>query len=86
MVVRTGDGRVSLLVDQIGVMVHARDDDFEPPPETLVGPTRALLRGAYKLDTQLLLALDVVSVVDISCAPDGLTRPSPSMKGTASHG
>lgn len=86
VVVRTADGPVSLLVDQIGVVVDARDDDFELPPETLVGPTRALIRGAYKLETELLLALDVDRVVDVSSPTDGLTRPSPSTKGTASHG
>ena len=64
VVVRTDDGAVSLLVDQIGEVVHAAADDFEPPPETLIGATRALIRGAYKLDSQLLLALDVTRAVD----------------------
>jgi purine-binding chemotaxis protein CheW len=86
VVVRTEEGPVSLLVDQIGAVVDARDDDFELPPETLVGPTRALIRGAYKLEAELLLALDVARVVELSSTSDGLTRPSPSTKGTARHG
>jgi purine-binding chemotaxis protein CheW len=87
VIVRTDTGPVSLLVDQIGAVVDARDDDFEPPPETLVGPARALIRGAYKLDSELLLALDLAGVVSIDSHPDGLTRPSsPSTKGTAGHG
>lgn len=87
VVVRTDSGPVSLLVDAIGAVVEAHDDDFEPPPETLVGPARALIRGAYKLDDALLLALDVSAVVTIPAHPDGLTRPSsPSTKGTAGHG
>lgn len=87
VVVRTDQGPVSLLVDRIGAVVDALDDDFEPPPDTLVGPARALIRGAYKLDTRLLLALDVAGVVSIPSSFDGLTRPSsPSPKGTAGHG
>ena len=86
VIVRTDAGPVSLLVDSIGAVVDARDDDFEPPPQTLVGPARALIRGAYKLDTALLLALDVPSVVTLPASPDGLTRPSPPSKGTAGHG
>ena len=87
VVVRTESGPVSLLVDAIGAVVDAQDDDFEPPPETLVGPARALIRGAYKLDTALLLALDVAGVVTLAASSDGLTRPSsPSTKGTAGHG
>jgi purine-binding chemotaxis protein CheW len=68
VVVRTDDGAVSLLVDSIGAVVHAPHDSFEPPPETLVGPTRSLIRGAYKLDGSLLLALDVTRAVDTSPA------------------
>ena len=85
VVVRTEDGPVSLLVDQIGAVVDAADEDFELPPDTVVGPTRALLRGAYKLEAQLLLALDVASVVSgpPSSRPD---QAVPSTKGTARHG
>lgn len=86
VVVRTDDGPVSLLVDQIGVVIDARNDDFELPPETVVGSTRALIRGAYKLADELLLVLHVDRVVDVSCTSDGLTRPFPSTKGMASHG
>jgi purine-binding chemotaxis protein CheW len=60
----------------------------EEPVNVVVrtGPARALIRGAYKLDTELLLALDVAGVVTIPPHLDGLTRPSPSTKGTAGHG
>lgn len=68
VVVRTEDGAVSLLVDQIGAVVDAQSDDFEAPPETLVGATRSLIRGAYKLEHALLLALDVSRAVDTDVA------------------
>ena len=44
---------------------HALDDDaFEPPPDTLSGPTRELVVGTFKLDGRLMLALDVHQAVD----------------------
>ena len=65
VVVRTPDGAVSLLVDRIGEVVHASSEDFEAPPETVTGPGRELITGAYKLEGVLLLALDVARVVDV---------------------
>jgi purine-binding chemotaxis protein CheW len=49
---------VSLLVDRIGEVVTLHDDLFEPPPDTLHGPSRHLITGAFKLDGRLMLALD----------------------------
>jgi purine-binding chemotaxis protein CheW len=64
VVVKTDDGAVSLLVDEIGDVLSVHDRDFEPPPETLRGPARELVRGAYKLDGRLLLELDTDRVLD----------------------
>ena len=50
---------VSLLVDSIADVVDVDVRDFEAPPDTLDGAARELIRGAYKLSGQLLLALDV---------------------------
>jgi purine-binding chemotaxis protein CheW len=66
VVVRTDAGPVSLLVDEVGDVLVVRDDDFERPPETLRGPSRELIRGAYKLPGELLLHLVVDEVVRIS--------------------
>lgn len=68
VVVRTPDGVVSLLVDSIGDVVDTTSDLFEPPPETLAGPGRELIRGAYKLENRLLLALDVHRAVEVAAA------------------
>ena len=65
VIVRTRDGRVSLLVDRIGDVVEVAEQAFEEPPETLQGITRELIRGAYKLDHALLLPLDVQDAVDL---------------------
>ncbi len=66
VVVRTGDEAVSLLVDEIGDVLEVEDETFEPPPETLRGVARELLRGAYKLKDRLLLILDTEKTVTIS--------------------
>ncbi len=58
VVVRSDDGAVSLLVDEIGDVVEIQDDIYEHPPETLRGVARELVQGVYKLKTQLLLILD----------------------------
>jgi purine-binding chemotaxis protein CheW len=49
---------VSVLVDRIGDVLVVDEEDFEPPPDTMRGPIRGFIRGAYKLETALLLALD----------------------------
>ncbi len=59
VVVRTEDGPVSLLVDDIGDVIDVDDASFEPPPETLQGIARELVSGVYKLEGRLLLVLDV---------------------------
>lgn len=58
VVVRTADGLVSLLVDEIGDVIDVAESQFESVPHTLAGPTRDLVRGVYKLEGRLLLLLD----------------------------
>jgi purine-binding chemotaxis protein CheW len=63
VVVRTGEGELSLLVDEIGDVEDVDDDAFETPPDTLDAEARELIRGAYKLEDGLLLVLDIDRVV-----------------------
>ena len=65
VVVRTDDGPVSFLVDEIGDVVEVHPEQFETPPNTLRGPARQLVLGAYKLPNQLLLVLDPNVVVRV---------------------
>jgi purine-binding chemotaxis protein CheW len=65
VVVRAGDEAVSLLVDEIGDVLEVEDESFEPPPETLKGIARELIRGAYKLKDRLLLVLDTEKAVSV---------------------
>jgi purine-binding chemotaxis protein CheW len=64
LVVVLVDGEpIALLVDRIGGVVDVDTEQFEPPPDTLTGVVRDLVFGAYKLDGQLLLSLDVEAAV-----------------------
>ena len=66
LVVRTDDGVVSLLVDEIGEVVEVDEDSFERPPPTLEGVARELVRGVYKREGSLLLVLDTARAVTVS--------------------
>ena len=58
VVVRSEDGAVSLLVDEIGDVVEADETTFETPPATLRGAVRAMILGVHKLENGLLHVLD----------------------------
>jgi purine-binding chemotaxis protein CheW len=68
VVVRSDDGAVSLLVDEIGDVVEIQDDIYEHPPETLKGVARELVQGVYKLKERLLLILDTEKTVALNNA------------------
>lgn len=70
VVVRSEDGAVSLLVDEIGDVVEVDETSFEPPPETLRGSVRALIVGVHKLDDHLMLVLDI----EKACHMAGLAK------------
>jgi purine-binding chemotaxis protein CheW len=65
VVVRTEDGPVGFLVDEIGDVLEVDEESFERPPETLQGQTRELIGGAYKLDGRLLLALNTERTLNL---------------------
>lgn len=58
VVVRSADGAVSLLVDEIGDVVEVEEVSFERPPETLRGSVRTMITGVHKLKDHLMLVLD----------------------------
>lgn len=64
VVVRTADGAVSLLVDEIGDVLEVQDDTFERPPDTLRSASREFVLGVHKLPRRLLLILDTEKVVN----------------------
>jgi purine-binding chemotaxis protein CheW len=74
VVVRTDDGPVSLLVDEIGDVVEVGEESFERPPETLHALVRSMITGVYKLDDVLMHVLDAARIcqfgeeTDLECA------------------
>ena len=68
VVVQTDDGAVSLLVDEIGDVLEVPEKLFERSPDTLIGPARELIRGAYKLNDRLMLLLDVDKALRVGTA------------------
>ncbi len=66
MVVRTADGAVSLLVDEIGDVLDMDPSTYERPPDNLALAARDLIRGVYKLKDRLLLVLDEERTVDLA--------------------
>ena len=65
VVVRTEDGAVSLLVDEIGDVVEVESSSFERPPENLDPVIRDLVRGIHKLKDRLLLVLDTGQTLNL---------------------
>lgn len=74
VVVRSEDGAVSLLVDEIGDVVEVDDSTFERPPETLRGPVRLIITGVHKLNNRLMLVLDTVKACDMTVDAVGITK------------
>lgn len=72
MVIRTEDGAVSLLVDDIGDVLDVDLATYERPPENLAPTTRDFISGIYKLSDRLLLVLDTERTVDVAPAPKAL--------------
>ena len=66
MVVRTADGAVSLLVDEIGDVLDVDSATYEKPPENLDRRAREIIRGVYKMKDRLLLVLDTERTVDVA--------------------
>jgi purine-binding chemotaxis protein CheW len=68
MVVRSDDGAVSLLVDEIGDVVEVTADTYEPTPDNLPREQRELIQGVYKLEGRLLLVLHTERVLNTTTA------------------
>lgn len=71
MVVRTREGTVSLLVDQIGDVLEPPESSFEPVPQTVPAGIRRVVSRICKLDDGLMLALDTDLAVAVSPATAG---------------
>jgi len=59
VVVRSDEGAVSMLVDDIGDVLEVAGDVLERPPENILPRSRELLRGVIQRERDLLLVLDI---------------------------
>jgi purine-binding chemotaxis protein CheW len=66
VVVRTHEGTVSLVVDQIGDVLEPVDEMFEPVPETVPAAVRSVVDHVCKLAGELMLVLDTERAVTTS--------------------
>lgn len=76
VVIRAEGGPVSLLVDEIGDVMEISEDTLEPPPETVRGVARELVRGVCQLPGCLLLVLDVGKTLELPTARTSVTTAS----------
>ncbi|MBI1824168.1 MAG: chemotaxis protein CheW [Nitrospirae bacterium] len=58
VVVQSGEGPLSFLVDRIGDVIEVLPDLFEPSPGSLDDTLSSVVDGVYKLKDQLLLVLN----------------------------
>ena len=65
IVVRSEDGAVSLLVDEIGDVLEMNENSYEPVPDNLPRAQKELISGVYKLDKNLLLVLNTEQVLQL---------------------
>jgi purine-binding chemotaxis protein CheW len=68
IVLRTNDGLVSLLVDEIVDVVEVDPNMYEPRPEAVCGPVWHLIDSIYKLPERLLLVLNTERAVGVNWA------------------
>ncbi|MFQ5617442.1 MAG: chemotaxis protein CheW [Rhodospirillales bacterium] len=60
----------TLLVDRVGDVISLADDFFEDNPSTLDTAWREFALGVYRLETALMVVLDVGRLLDIKPARD----------------
>ena len=60
----------TLLVDKVGDVISLSDDSFEDNPSTLDVVWREFALGVYRLDSALMVVLDVARLLDIKSARD----------------
>lgn len=65
VLIKTPEGAVSLLVDQIEDVLEVPEEGVERPPETLQGEVRSIITGACKLKDRLLLLLDTQKTIEL---------------------
>ena len=69
IVVRSEDGPISLLVDEVGDVIEAPEEAFEPAVQAASRTAGRLVQGVYKLPHRLLLVLDADQAISLDSSP-----------------
>lgn len=72
VILRSEQGVVSLLVDEIGDVLETEEDMYEEAPDTVAEAARELIRGVFKLPDRLLVVLDSEKVVNVDGGQHGV--------------
>ncbi len=64
IVVNSSSEQIGLLVDRIADVVSARGGEIDPPPAHLHGVDGKYFTGVYKLETELLVILDIDNLLE----------------------
>ena len=70
VVVRSEDGAVSFLVDEIGDVVEVEERSFEPAPEMLRASVRSMILGVHKLQERIMHVLDTEKACEMTEAAE----------------
>lgn len=66
IIVRSGESLYALVVDEILDVIDVDEKTFEITPDTIDEKVRVLISGVYKLDTNLLMLLDLNKTLNIN--------------------
>jgi purine-binding chemotaxis protein CheW len=67
IVIQSGDGLVSLLVDEIGDVIDVPAEAYAPVPDNMPQQQRELINCVYDLPAGLMLVLDTARVLENAC-------------------
>lgn len=75
MVVNVSGKTIGIIVDAVSEVLRISKDQIAPPPPTVAGLGREYLTGLVKLDTRLLILLDIDRILgrEESAAVDAVT-------------
>ncbi len=59
VIVKNGGEQIGLLVDRVADVIRAHTDELDPMPENLRGIDQRFFKAVYKLESGLLVILDV---------------------------
>lgn len=62
VIVHSGGERIGLLVDRVADVVQVSTDDLLPPPANLSCAESAVFQSVYRLESELLVLVDVAAV------------------------